>query len=71
MAKQCQNSAKYRPTVPYTAPPFHRASDLHQKDLRIIPVFLQILGPGYEVILRADMFLALSLIVAFPCTRDP
>ena len=51
--------------------PLHRNLELHQKDLRINLKYVQILGPGYEVILRADMFLALSLIVLFYHARDP
>ena len=43
--------------------PLHRNTDLHQKDLRIMPQFLQILRSGIEVIPEADTFLALSLIV--------
>ena len=58
-----QNSVKYRPAWSYTVPPFHSSVELHQKDLRIIPGFLQILGPENEGILRADTFLALFLIV--------
>ena len=58
-----QNSAKYRPALRYTGRPFHRADELHQKDLRINLIFLQILGLRTEGILRADTFLALSLIV--------
>ena len=63
MAKQCQNSVKTVPTVPYRPPPFQQRDELHQKDLRINLDFLHILGPGYEGYLQADMFLALSLIV--------
>ena len=48
-----------------TQAPFHSRAELHQKDLRIIRYFLQILGPGNEVNSQADTFLALSLIVAF------
>ena len=54
-----------------TRPPFQHGVELHQKDLRIIVEFPQILGPGIEVILEADMFLALSLIVPFYVHRDP
>ena len=45
--------------------PLHRTRELHQKDLRIIPYFMHILGPENEAISRADMFLALSLVVGF------
>ena len=46
-----------------TQSPFHSHGELHQKDLRIIPYFLHILGPGNQRYSKADMFLALSLIV--------
>ena len=63
-----QNSAKQCQTVTDSASRLQENTELHQKDLRIIPYLLQILGPGYEVISVADTFLALSLIVAFSCT---
>ena len=50
MVKTVPNSAK---TVPNQIPaysPFQQRADLHQKDLRIIPVFLHILGPGNEAV---------------------
>ena len=58
--KQCQNheflDTGYRP--------LQLRVELHQKDLRIIPVLVHIwVWPG-TMFLRADMFLALSLIVA-------
>ena len=65
------NSAKYRPIELYTDPPLHRADELHQKDLRIIPYFMHILGPENGSVLRADTFLALSLIVRNTVPRDP
>ena len=40
-------------------------TELHQKDLRINSKTGHILGPEIEVILEADTFLALSLIVEF------
>ena len=55
--------------MPYPVPPFHHASELHQKDLRIIPVFLHISGPGNQWYLEADTFLALFLIVGFHVPR--
>ena len=60
-----QNSAKQCQTVPYSANPLQHADELHQKDLRKLPYFLHILGPGTEVYLQADTFLALSLVVGF------
>ena len=54
-----------------TQSPFHGGVELHQKDLRINLVFLQILGPGIELILQADTFLALSLIVGISLSRGP
>ena len=51
-------------------PPLHFSDELHQKDLRIIPETVHILGPETEAYLRADTFLALSLIVAISVYRD-
>ena len=65
------NSAKYRPTELYTDPPLQHADELHQKDLRIIPYFMHILGPENEAVFGADTFLALSLIVRNTVPRDP
>ena len=45
--------------------PLHASVELHQKDLRINMVLLQIQGPENEADLRADTNLALFLIVAF------
>ena len=42
--KTVPNSVKTVPTVPYPVPPFHHTGELHQKDLRIIPIFLYIWG---------------------------
>ena len=58
------NSAKYRPTARYSSRPLHHSDELHQKDLRIIPVSVHILGPENELFIEADTFLALSLVVA-------
>ena len=52
-----------------TQSPFHSRVELHQKDLRILPVFLHILGPGNQLYLEADTFLALFLIVVFSVSR--
>ena len=60
-----QNSAKQCQTATRQCQRLQKNAELHQKDLRINPYLLQILGPGYEAISRADTFLALSLIVAF------
>ena len=61
-AKQCQNSARQCQRL-------HRNTELHQKDLRIMSYLLQILGPGTEAFLGADMFLALSLIVRYSVSQ--
>ena len=66
-----QNSVKYRPTHRTTGSPLQRADELHQKDLRINLFLGHILGPGTEANLRADTFLALSLIVPYSVLRDP
>ena len=66
-----QNSVKYRPTAAITGSPLQLADELHQKDLRINLKYCHILGPETEADLRADMFLALSLIVPFNVPRDP
>ena len=63
MSKQCQNSAKYRPTATYTVPRLQYSTELHQKDLRINPYLGHIWDPEIKVFLEADTFLALSLIV--------
>ena len=63
--KHGQNSAKYRPTVLTRASRLQRNNELHQKDLRINLKYGSILGPESEVILGADTFLALFLIVVF------
>ena len=47
------------------------SDELHQKDLRIMPLFVHISGPENEAVLGADTFLALSLIVAYSVYRDP
>ena len=65
--KQCQ-------IVPtrYTDPaPLQYSVELHQKDLRILLVLLQILGPGLRSYLEADTFLALSLVVAIWVHNGP
>ena len=60
-----QNSVKYRPTVLSYASRLQQRAELHQKDLRISLYLVHIQGPENEADLRADMFLALFLIVAF------
>ena len=45
--------------------PLQYSDELHQKDLRIMPVLLHIQGPENEAVLEADTFLALFLIVGF------
>ena len=52
-------------TTPGTPTPLQHEAELHQKDLRIIAEFLHISDVRNSGILRADMFLALSLIVGF------
>ena len=49
----------------YRPRPLQLRNELHQKDLRINLILLQILGPENEVYLEADTFLALFLIVGF------
>ena len=71
MAKTVPNSAKYRPIARYSYRPLQHSIELHQKDLRIMTLFLHILGPGNEGISEADTFLALSLIVPLSVYRDP
>ena len=66
-----QNSAKQCQTVTNQCQRLHQNAELHQKDLRINLKYGYILGPGSEGILRADTFLALSLIVRFYVHRDP
>ena len=46
MIKTVSNSAKQCQTDPYPVPPFHSSSELHQKDLRIIPDSVHIQGPS-------------------------
>ena len=58
-----QNSVKYRPTLRNSASPLQQDSELHQKDLRINLYLGHIWDPEIKAFLRADMFLALSLIV--------
>ena len=61
VSKQCQNG-----DIPDTeCQRLQQNTELHQKDLRILLVFMHILGPENEAVLQADMFLALSLIVRF------
>ena len=62
VSKQCQ-------TVTYPCSPLQLAIELHQKDLRINPVLVHIWDPENEAVLRADMFLALFLIVRFYVSR--
>ena len=64
-----QNSVKQCQTVSDSASPLQQMSELHQKDLRINPLYLHILGPGSEGYLRADTFLALFLVVGFSVPR--
>ena len=59
-----QNSVKQWPNSAKQCQRLHRNDELHQKDLRINVDFMHILGPENERVLRADMFLALSLIVS-------
>ena len=68
-SKQCQNSAKYRPTTIPTLLPLQHGVELHQKDLRINLVLVHFWDPEIKLFLRADMFLALILIVGFPVSR--
>ena len=59
VSKQCQTAtflrSRYRP--------LQQNTELHQKDLRINLELVHILGMVHEAVSRADMFLALSLIV--------
>ena len=56
----------------YTDPsPLQYSDELHQKDLRIMSYFMHIWDPENEAYLRADTFLALSLIVDISVPRDP
>ena len=60
-SKQCQ-------TVPNSAKQCSAATvhaRLTSKRPKNKPLFLHILGPGYEAVSEADTFLALSLIVEF------
>ena len=63
--KQCQKQCQNRTYPIPTLQPLQRTTELHQKDLRIIALFLQISGSRNKGILEADTLLALSLIVAF------
>ena len=66
-----QNGVKYRPTGYTSASRLQQLNELHQKDLRINPLYVHILGLRMRHVLRADMFLALFLIVVFYVLRDP
>ena len=69
MVKTVPNSAKQCHFLRYTKQPLQYNDELHQKDLRINPESVHILGPENELFLRADTKLALSLIVAFYVSR--
>ena len=64
-----QNSVKQCQTVTLSASRLQLADELHQKDLRIMPVLVQIWAPENEAVLEADTILALSLIVAISLSR--
>ena len=68
-AQHGQNSVKQCQQCHTQCQRLQRNTELHQKDLRIMSVLLQILGPENQRYLRADMFLALSLIVRFHVSR--
>ena len=44
VSKQCQNSDILR----YSMPPLQHEAELHQKDLRIMPVFMHIWGLAWD-----------------------
>ena len=64
MVKTVTNSAKQCHIRTTTLQPLQHDDELHQKDLRINLEIGHIWDPENEAYLRADMFLALSLIVA-------
>ena len=55
-----QNSVKYRPTVPYTVPPFQQRTELHQFYLRINLELVHILGMVLRHVLQGGHVLGLK-----------
>ena len=64
-----QNSVKQCKQCQTECQRLHGNSELHQKDLRIIALFLHISGSRNKGNIEADTFLALSLIVAYSVSQ--